>query len=309
MPDTKVGDEMEETSGIYMTQLEERPEGPDDYRRLVMEAVEKVIEQARKQAEQEASRIISEANRKAKQIAEKVVANAERAQLAVLNESRAIAKDATANIGQLTDALVTMQEDIDNLLGILGEQAHALAETAKKLETTVNDARKKTHSEITARLRVVRELNQKMTRVTEDVHHDGEKEVGHIGKDEDKELGFASSERKEPIAQPAVSAPQSTTLPQSDEDRQFLGTLELVIISPNSPDLRKRFLNGLPAATGVNLQGPPESVGKKRTQTVYLPKPVPLVKILRQMGMVKSANENSKGIIEIVLEAVDQWRG
>jgi vacuolar-type H+-ATPase subunit H len=300
---------MEELSEMYTPQLEKKLEVFDDYKRLVMETVDKVIEQARKQAEQEAARIIGEANRKAKQIADKTIANAEKAQYAILNESRAIAKETAANIEQLTSALAAMQGEIDNLLGILGERAHTLAETANKLETTVNGARGKAHGEIAERLKVVQELNQRIKRVVEDAHRDGEKEVEHTGKDKDKELGLVSSERKEPIAQPAVSAAQSTVSPPSDEDRQFLGTVELVIISPNSPELRRKFLNCLPAAAGLDLQGSPESVGKKRTQSVYLPKPVPLVKILRQMAMVKSANEDGRGIIEIVLEAVDQWRG
>jgi vacuolar-type H+-ATPase subunit H len=274
-----------------------------------MDTVDKMIEQAKKQAEKEAAQIIGEANRRAKQIAEKAAANAEKAQYAILTESRAIAKETTTNIEQLTDALVTMQEDVDDLVGVLGEQAHALSETANKLETAMSDTIEKTHREIDARLQVIRELNQRFKRVVEGTHRDGEKEVEHTGKDKDKELGLVSSERKEPIAQPAVSAAQSTVSPPSDEDRQFLGTVELVIISPNSPELRRKFLNCLPAAAGLDLQGSPESVGKKRTQSVYLPKPVPLVKILRQMAMVKSANEDGRGIIEIVLEAVDQWRG
>jgi vacuolar-type H+-ATPase subunit H len=305
--DARVGDEMEELNGMYTPQLEKKLEVFDDYKRLVMEAVDGVVEQVRKQAEQEAVRIIGEANRKAKQIAEKTVASAEKAQYAILTELRAIAKETTANIEQLTSALATMQGEIDNLVGILGEQAHALTETAQKLETTIIDAREKAHSDIAERLQVIQELNQRIKQVVEGAPRAGEKEVEHIGRD--KELGLASGERKEPVVQPVVSAAQDTVLPPSDEDRQFLGTVELVIISPNSPELRKKFLNCLPSAAGLDLQGSPESVGKKKTQTVYLPKPVPLVKLLRQMAMVKSANEDGRGIIEIVLEAVDQWRG
>jgi vacuolar-type H+-ATPase subunit E/Vma4 len=307
MLDAKVGDEMEELNGVYTPQLEKKLEVFDEYKRLVMEAVDEVIEQVRKQAEQEAARIIGEASRKAKQIAEKTVANAEKAQYAILTESRAIARETTANIEQLTSTLATMQEEIDNLVGILGEQARGLTETAQKLETMIIDTREKAHTEIAERLQVIQELNQRIKQVVEGTPRAGEKEVEHIGRD--KEAGLASGERKEPVAQPTVSATQDNVLPPSDEDRQFLGTVELVIISPNSPELRKKFLNCLPAATGLDLQGSPESVGKKKTQMVYLPKPVPLVKILRQMAMVKSANEDGRGIIEIVLEAADQWRG
>jgi vacuolar-type H+-ATPase subunit E/Vma4 len=298
---------MEELNGVYTPQLEKKLEVFDEYKRLVMEAADEVIEQVRKQAEQEAARIIGEASRKAKQIAEKTVANAEKAQYAILTESRAIARETMANMEQLTSALAAMQGEIDNLVGILGEQAHALTETTQKLETTIIDAKEKAHSEIAERLQAIQELNQKIKQVVEGIPRAGEKEVEHIGRD--KEVGLASGEKKELVTQPTVSATQYTVSPPSADDRQFLGTVELVIISPNSAELRKKFLTCLPAAAGLDLQGPPESVGKKRTQTVYLPKPVPLVKILRQMAMVKSANEDGRGIIEIVLEAVDQWRG
>jgi len=308
--DAEAGTEnMEQSSEMYTPHPEKKPEVFDDYRRLVMDTVDKMIEQAKKQAEKEAAQIIGEANRRAKQIAEKAGANAEKAQYAILTESRAIAKETTTNIEQLTDALVTMQEDVDDLVGVLGEQAHALSETANKLETAMSDTIEKTHREIDARLQVIRELNQRFKRVVEGTHRDGEKEVEHTGKDRDKELALASSGRREQKGQPAVLATQDTGSPPSDGDKQFSGALELVILSPNNPELRKKFLSCLPAAAGVDLQSPLESVGKKRTQTVYLPKPVPLVKILRQMTMVASVVENSAGTIEIVLETGDQWRG
>jgi len=305
--DEEAGGEMEELGEMHTSQLEKKADVFDDYKRLVMETVDKVIEQARKQAEQEAARIIGEANRKAKQIAEKVIASAEKERSAILAESRAAAKETTATVEQLTDTLAAMQGGIDNLAGILREQAHALAETANTLEATINENREKARSEIATRLQVIRQLSQRIGRVAEDIHHGGEKEAEPAGRD--KESGLAPSERKEQVAQPAVVATPGSTSQQSDENKQFLGTVELVIISPNSPELRKKFLNCLPAAAGADLQGPPDSVGKKKTHSVYLPRPVPLVKILRQMAMVKSASEDGRGVIEIVLETGDQWRG
>lgn len=299
---------MEESKGKVMHEANETLEIFEEYKRRFTEAIEKEKERVRKQAEQESVGIIAEAEQKARQITEETMREAEQESARILTKSRELAEQTISEAERFAKAVTKVkqkvEQEIEKATEKVRQEADIVTQAIHKAEKTISEARNKLEDELEESVKVITEIRQKLEQVTEATEHEISKEFEYRG--EPAESVPAITCEKEEVVEPTAAEAHDSTSQEVDDDKLFVGTLELDIIPPGDSAPLERLQKCLAQVPGLELLLTNDSVGEKTKVTVFMAKPLPLLKTLKKMAPVKSAVKD-KGSIQVFLETSDGW--
>ena len=279
----------EETVGVF-----------EEYKQRFFEA----IETSRKQAEQESINIITEARQKAQQIADKMARETRKESARILTESAGLREQMISEAERFTKVEArlerNMEQEIGRAIEKVRQEASIVNEAARRVEKNIGEAGNKLRDELRESVRVITEMTQKLEPVTQVNEQEIGLELAHIV--EPAEPTPVVTPEGEEVAEPTAAEGHDSTPHEAGEDNLFGGTLELSITPPGDSASLHWLLRCLSETPGLELITGVESTSKKTKVTVSLPKPLPLLSILKGMAPVKDAVEKDRNI-QVTLEA------
>ncbi|RLC60789.1 MAG: hypothetical protein DRI01_09630 [Chloroflexi bacterium] len=302
---------MEESRNKVMHEAEETLDIFEEYKRKLTEAIEKEKERVRKQAEQESASIIAEAKQKAQQIAEETIREAEKESAGILAKSRELAEETISEAERFVEAMTKikqeMEQEIEKATEKVRQEGDIVTETIHKAEKTIGEARDKLKDEFEESVNVITEIRHKLEQVTEAAGHETKEEAEHQG----GPIEFAPgvTYEKTEIVEPTVAEAKDSVSQEVDDGKLFVGTMELDIIPPGDSVSLERLQKRLSRIPGLELLLVNDSVAERTRVTVFIAKPLPLLRILKEMAPVRDAVKNEDGSIQVVLQASDGWIG
>ena len=288
--ENKVMRQSEETSGIFQ-----------EYKQKFIEAIEEERQRLRDKAEQESTAIISEAKLKAQQIAEKTIAEAEKEAAGILARCTELAEqilsEAERSANSVTELKQKVEQEIETAKDKICQGANVVAQAVEKADKTIGETGQKVRDGLKESLRVIDEAKQKLEEISQVARRETENEWQHPG-----EPGAATpttTEENEEILERngTVNDPSSGEVA---DDSLLVGTLELDVTPPGNPEPLRRLLKGLSQIPNLQVLLVDGSGEEQRKVTVFVSKPLPLLRILKEMSPVKGAVEHDK-CIQVIL--------
>ena len=300
---------MEEAKDQTVNEAEETLELFEEYKRKFTEAIEKEKQRVREQAEKESSNIIAEAEQQARQIGEKTIKQAEEEAVGIIAKSRVLAGQIVSEVGRfaeiVTDVKQKIKQESEKAQEKIGQEVNVVTTAIRSAEKTIGDARNKVEEELEKSATVIAEAKRKLEQVTNVVAHDTEQESQHRG--EPVGTVVAITQQKEEVTEPTIVESSDSVSTKASDDKLFVGTLELSITPPGHPALLQRLqkcLSQIPGLEILLVNGP---AGERTRVTIFIAKPIPLLHILKEMTLVKSAVKDKDGI-QIVMQTSDGWK-
>ncbi len=310
--------------------------GFDELKQRFLGALESEHDRITAQAERESASIIAKAEQEAKRIAAEIVMRAEEESKRIIAEARERAEHiAEERIKQAESESSSINAAVMDLLEQTVREAERLASDAsllrQKLESELKNAQKRARQEakvitaaeqkvdniiVEAKDELPRDIVEPVAAVTER-KHDSTQASGVIKPDTTKEAentgsgeGYISTSmqgRKERLEETAAIARQPNTKKDSD-DKTFVGTVQFNITGgPNSASLRG-LLEHLHRSYGIEVLSMKKLKNGMTKVDIIVRKPIPILKILKQMASVGDAFE-AENNIQIELAVTPQWVG
>lgn len=308
--------------------------GFDELKQRFLEALESERERIKEQAERESASIIAKAEQEAKRIAAEIVIRAEEESKRVIAEARERAEHiAEERIKQAESESSSFTTAVMDLLEQTVREAERLASDAslirQKLESELKNAQEKARQEakaVTDEQKVdniiVEAKNELQPDIVEHVASVTERKTdstqasGVIKPDTTKEAentgsgqGHVSTSmhgRKEGQEETAEIAKQPNAK-KANDDKTFVGTVQFNIAGPNSASLRG-LLEHLHRSYGIEVLSMKKLKNGMTKVDILVRKPIPMLKILKQMASVSDAFE-AENNIQIELAVAPQWVG
>ena len=310
--------------------------GFDELKQRFLETLESERERIREQAERESASIITKAEQEAKRIAAEIAMRAEEESKRIITEARKRAEHiAEERIKQAEGESSSITAAVIDLLGQTVKEAERLASDAsllrQKLESELKNAQKRARQEakavtaaeqkadnivVEAKGELPRNIVEPVAAVTER-KPDSTKASGVIKADTTKEaektvsaegsVSTSTDGGKEGLEETAAMAKQPNTKKASD-DKTFVGTVQFNITAgPNSASLRG-LLEHLHRSYGIEVLSMKKLKNGMTRVDILARKPIPMLKILKQMASVSDAFE-AENNIQIELAVAPQWVG
>jgi F0F1-type ATP synthase membrane subunit b/b' len=280
----------------------------DEYTQKLLEAIQQEKKRVREQALQESSSIIAQAGEKARQIYEKAIKDAEEESAAILAESKVLAGLIIGEAERFTKAVAELkqsaEQEIEEASVKVRQEADVIAEAIGRGEKTIGDAKDELQKEFKESARVVTEIKQKLKQVTKASENKTKKESTPLDEPVESSMGIIND--GEEVAEPTGAEAQGSSSNGSD-DQPFLGTLALDV-SPGGSELSERFQKRLSKIPNLDVSLVDNSAKEKTRITVFVNKPLPLLSILNELALVKSAVADIESI-RVILDKSDPWRG
>jgi len=279
----------------------------DSYSRKFLSFVQQEKDRIRRQALEESEKILAEADKKSRLAAEKSVREAKTQAEIILSSTRESVGQATSEAQRLFDATIDLKDrvehEIDELRQQLRQEADALAESIRMKDQAIAEAKDGLMKEFEASAETIAGLKQQL-----------EEAAGGPILEQTREPS-RPVEFAEPRVQPKAEREQPAERSASKEDnagkrhndKTFVGTLNLDVDKGN-PALSKRFKETLSRVPGLDISVADDSAKDKTRIVAFASRPLPLLNILHQMSLVKSAVADDEGI-RVTLQESDRWVG
>lgn len=301
---------MEETRNKVMNEVEETLGIFEEYQRKFTEAIEKEKERVRKQTEQESIDIIAAAEQKAQQITKETIREAENESDRILRRSRELAGQIISEVERFAEVVTKVkqevEQEIEKAAQKIRQEADIVTEATHKAEKAINEISTRLEKDFEKSIRAITEVRQKLKQVTEAAEHETSEEFEPQGEPVDFVLA-TTYERKEAI-EPTVAEVHDSTAREADDNKLFVGTLELDITPPGDSASLERLQKRLSQIPGLELLLVNDSADQRTRITIFIAKPLPLIRTLKEMASVRDAVKNKDGI-QVVLQASDGWMG
>jgi len=295
----KVMNEVEETLGIF-----------EEYKRKFTEAIEKEKERVRKQAEQESVDIVAAAEQKAQQIIKETIREAENESGRILTRSRELTGQIISEAERFAEVVTKVkqevEQEIEKATQKIRQEADIVTEATHKAEKAISETRSRLEKDFEKSIRVITEVRQKLEQVTEVAEHETSEEFEPQGEPVES-VPTTTYERKE-VVEPTAAEAHGSASREVDDDKLFVGTLELDITPPGDSASLERLQKRLSQIPGLELLLVNGSADERTRVTVFIAKPLPLLKTLKEMASVRDAVKDKDGI-QVVLQASDGWMG
>ena len=285
------------------------PEIIGESQRKIVEAFEQVSKTVIEKAENESANIIDEAKHQAQQIAEETIAEAREESASIIAKSKMLAQEITTETERYTSIISDLKQDLDQEITLIIEKIRhdvdLLCKAAEKCEGTISEAGSKMQGQFEEYLKAIGDIKHKLEDITESTEYEPNGVLEGL---------------LEPVprATPTLSEGQGTIEPMTSSqvsmaetsmsDELFAGKVEIDITPPGNSEPLSRVLNFLSRTPNLQVLYPDGSIGQDSKVTVFVEKPLPLLRILGELASVKEAANHDKGI-QLVLEMSNIWRG
>ena len=278
----------------------------DELKQRFLEALESENERIKRQAERESASIIAKAEQEAKRIAEEMVTRAREESKQILSETEQRAlhiaeekiKQAESELSSVATAVMSLSEQIVNEAELFARHLSALR---MKLEGELKNAQERAQQEA----EVVTDATQS-ARTSGLIEYGNTKEAQNSGYEGN--CVPANTHGRKKVLEQTVPAAKQPNARKAGDDKHFVGTLEFSITGgPNSTPLQG-LLNHLTKNHGVEVLSTNKGTDGVTKVVVSLRKPIPMLKILKQMASVDDALEVGKDI-QIKLAVGPAWVG
>lgn len=272
-----------------------------DYSQKLLSLIQQEKEKIRRQAIVESEKITSEAERKAKLAYDKAVKNAETEASTIISNCNVISAKLSDEAEQLSRIVHILKEKTDSQIREfstqLQHQAEEISEFISHTEKSVSELKKKLDEDFSESIDLIDAL-KKGIEVTEDPQNEKD------SNDVIEEIPILQPSREDKVVKVPRKEERNST---RTSDKTFVGTLNIEV-HRGSLALSRRFKEALSKIPGLEISMTDEATKDKLKIVAFVSKPLPLLNILQQMSLVKSAvGEN--GQIEIVLQDTDRWVG
>ncbi len=274
----------------------------NDYSQKLLGLIQQEKEKIRRQAAVESDKITAEAERKAKLAYEKTIKNAEAEASIIIANCNTISIKLSDEAEQLSRIVHILKDKTDKQISEfssqLQQQAEEMAEFLKNTEKSVSDLKKKLEQDFAESIDLIDALKNGIN-VSD--NPDEEKDTG----DDIEEPTLLQPTREEK----AIKVPRKEERSSSNRnsDKTFVGTINIEV-HRGSLALSRRFKEAFSKVPGLEISMTDEAAKDKLKIVAFISKPLPLLNILQQMSLVKSAT-GENGQIEVVLQDTDRWVG
>ena len=297
----------------------------DELKQRFLKALETEKQRIKGQVERESASIIAEAELKAKRIAEETVMRAKEESKRIIDEARQesqrIAEEEIKRVESEASIITAAAMGLSEQLIAEAERfASGMSTLRLKLESEVKDAQER----LREKAKVATDVTQRVDNVVEPVaavseraassgstvggidHYDSAKETENTGYVE--RLVPANMHARRKVLEQTMSTARQPNSKNTSDDKLFVGTLEFSITGgPNSAPLQG-LLNHLIKTHGVEILSTNKVTDGVTKMVVMVRKPIPILKILKQMASVEDAFETDKNI-QIKLAIGPTWVG
>ena len=278
-------------------------EAVDEYSRKFLNFIQQEKDKVRKNALDESEKIVADAHAKSRSLYDKALRDASAEADSITGRARESASVLISETDRLLKALATLRDkaegEIEEFRLQLRQQADGVAQAIRQREQKIDAAQDKLRKEFEASSTVVAELRQRLeqdARMAADT-------VSARRQTAANETRTKDIREEAPVRQPVREEEYS----RRQADKTFVGTLNLEV-SKGPPAMSKRFRESLSKVAGLEISVADDSAKDKTKIVAFASRPLPLLTILHQMTLVKSAVADDEGI-RVALQDSDQWVG
>lgn len=279
----------------------------DEHTQNLIEAIQQEKEKLRTQALEESRKIISEAENEARQIIMKAIRDAENQSTGVLTRSTELVDlmidEAEKSKSDVAELKQNTKKEIEASKVKLRREADIINEIISETEKTIHNAIDGLQYQFEGWVKTATEARKELEQAAKAMEN-----ITHI---ENKHLGESTRSLKETTSdiEGITELTEAKVHDQSsnkDDDKHFVGTLYLEVLSERSSEYKKLqgYLAKIPNIEVLSVDDAEDNVKKIN---IFLSKPCPLIKILNEMTFVTKAVAD-KGNIRVDLRTADLWR-
>jgi hypothetical protein len=291
-----------------MQEAEETLDTFYEYTRKLVDSLQQEKEKVRMQALQESRNIIEQAEQKARQIYVRAMQDAARESSGILTKSRELAKLIVSEAERFTKAVNELEQNTEQEIEAakvkVRKEANIIVEAVYEGEKSIGDAKDKLKNEFEESVRVITEIRQKLEQATKAAEGKPEKEVTRPA--EPVKQSTAAPRDKERVVEPARTEVNERSIERHNYE-PAVGTIALEVYSKD-PIQFERFQKYFSKIRNLEVSLVENTAKDKIKITVFVSEPLPLLSMLNEMALVKSAVPD-KDCIRVVLEESDLWRG
>jgi hypothetical protein len=273
----------------------------DDYSHKLLGLIQQEREKIRKQAILEAEKILTDAEHKAKLAYEKAIKNAESETSSIVSNCTELASKLSQEADRVSRIMTVLKEKTERQIVDLSVQIHndvkEITESLQRTDKALSEIKANLDSEFSESTSIINDLKQRFQniqspRIEKEIPNDAPVSPNLTAIREEKILKIPRKEER------------NTTKPG---DKTFVGTLNIEA-HKNSLALSRRFKESLSKVPGLEISMTDDSAKDKVKIVAFASRPIPLLNILQQMSLVKSAFEEDNNI-QVVLQDADRWIG
>ncbi|MDD5082913.1 MAG: hypothetical protein PHU08_06015 [Dehalococcoidales bacterium] len=295
---------MEGTSDRATDHREEMSRIYEEYKQKFAAAIEKETKSARERARQESLSIIAEAQH----LAEETLVEARKKADLILVQARTVADEIIGEAERCAKAVGSLKQCVvqesSTVTSKVRSELDLIIEAAEKCQEEITEAEHQACHEFEESLKAINEMRDRLGQL----------------KGTDQPVAKKAGDRSVPPTArtiPTAAHRETVVAPVTPSDIKHskeskgelsVGTLEIHISPPGDSAQLQRVVNRLSQTPGLEVSRIGGASGDKTRVTVFAPKPLPLLKILKEMASVKQAVRSAEGI-QVVLQASDVWVG
>lgn len=276
----------------------------DEYSRKFLIFIQQEKDRARRNALSESEKIIAEVEKKGRLAYEKAIreANAEAENIITnaLNTAKQITADTDKYIKLANEITVNAEKEIEHARSELQKQLEKIGDFYRKQDEALNEISVKLREGFESSFNMLNDLKQGLEQPS--------RAGGDISSSHQEEATVVPARVKTSREDPVNRIPTVREEPMKRQgEKSYVGTINLDIYRKN-PAVSKRFRDALAKVPGFEISLVDDS-GKDHTKVVaYANHPLPILNILHQMSLVRSAIAD-EDTIKIVLQEGDTWVG
>jgi hypothetical protein len=276
----------------------------DEYSRKFLVFIQQEKDRARKIALSESEKIVAEAEKKGHLAYEKSIreANSEAENIIAraVDIGKQITTDADKFIKVANEARDNIRKEIENTKAELRRQSDNIIEFYRKQETALNEIGEKLQQGFDAAFSKLSNLRQEIEQASKTTGN-----TSSVRQEEPSNVQSKSKTNRDEIVtrtQPAREEPV-----RHQGEKTYVGTINFDVYRKN-PALSKRFKEALTKVPGFEISLVDESAKDRAKIVAYANQPLPILNVLHQMSLVRSAMAD-EDTIKIVLHEGDTWVG
>jgi F0F1-type ATP synthase membrane subunit b/b' len=273
----------------------------DDYSHKLLGLIQQERDKIRKQATLEAEKILADAEHKAKLAYEKAIKNAESETSSIVSNCNELASKLSQEADRVSRIMTVLKEKTERQIVDLSVQIHndvkEITESLQRTDKALSEIKANLDSEFSESTSIINDLKQRFQKI----------QAPRIEKEIPNETAISPNLT-------VIREDKNLKIPRKEErnitkpgDKTFVGTLNIEA-HKNSLALSRRFKESLSKVPGLEISMTDDSAKDKVKIVAFASRPIPLLNILQQMSLVKSAFEEDNNI-QVVLQDADRWIG
>ncbi len=276
----------------------------DEYSRKFLVFIQQEKDRARKNALSESEKIVTDAEKKGQLVYEKTIHGANAEAESIIARAKEVAKQITTNTDKYlkvaNEARVNAEKVIEDAKNELRRQSEIIVEYYRKQEKVLIDIEEKLGQELSSSSSMLVDLKQEIEQntKTDRVIAPSQPEEPPVVPEKTK------TNREEPVNR-SQSSQEDPVKRQSE--KTYVGTINIDVFRKN-PVVSKRFRESLGKIPGFEISLVDDSAKDRAKIVAYANQPLPILNVLHQMSLVRSAIAD-EDTIKVVLQDSDAWVG